>query len=147
MPALIPSTASLPFMDLSDKDINATLAPKVNNSSMDFEKLLNGDKIDHTAFADIDPDNNFLSTTTLKKYNYFTEAQFNKLPYTNNQFSIFNVNIRSSRANFDSFRHYTDELKQKLSVFALTETWLKHYNKNLYNLKGYKHIFKIREIN
>ena len=30
-------------------------------------------------------------------------------------------------------------------MFALTETWLKHYNKNLYNLKGYKHIFKIRE--
>ena len=68
MPALIPSSASLPFMDLSDKDKNATLAPKVTNSSMDFEKLLNGDKIDHTAFADIDPDNHFLSTTTLKKF-------------------------------------------------------------------------------
>ena len=63
----------------------------------------------------------------------------------NNQFSIFNVNIRSCRANFDSFRHYTDELKQKFLIFTLTESWLKDYNKNLYNLKGYKYIFKLRE--
>ena len=35
MSALIPSNASLPFMNLSDNDINATLAPKVNNTSMD----------------------------------------------------------------------------------------------------------------
>ena len=63
----------------------------------------------------------------------------------NNQFYIFNVNIRSSRANFDFFIHYTDALKQKFSVFTLTKTWLKHYNKNLYNLKGYKHIFKVRK--
>ena len=74
MPALIPSNASLPFMELSDKDINETLAPEVNNTSTDFEKLQSEDKIDHTAFADVDPDNNFLSTTTLKNSNYLSEA-------------------------------------------------------------------------
>ena len=122
MPALIPSSASLPFIDSSDKDINETLAPEVNNTSIDFEKLRNGDKTDHTAFADIDPNHNFLSTTILKNYIYFTEVQFNILPYTINQFSIFKWNIRSSRSNFDSVRHYTDEFKHKFLVYALTET-------------------------
>ena len=67
------------------------------------------------------------------------------MPYTNSEFSIFNVNIRSSRTNFDSFRHYTNELKHQFSVYTLTETWLKNYNKNLYNLKGYQHIHKLRD--
>ena len=59
------------------------------------------------------------------------------------EFSIFNVNIRSSRTNFDFFRHYTNELKHQFSVYTLTETWLKNYNKN--NLKGYQHIHKLRD--
>ena len=140
MPVLTPFSANLPFMNLCDDDINATLAPHTNNSNIALDNLINDDKIDHTVFADIDPDNNFLSITSLRNSNYFTETQFNKMPYTNSEFSIFNVNIRSSRTNFDSFRHYTNELKHQFSVYTLTETWLKNYNKNLYNLKGYQHI-------
>ena len=30
-------------------------------------------------------------------------------------------------------------------MYTLTETWLKNYNKNLYNLKGYQHIHKLRD--
>ena len=145
MPVLTPFSANLPFMNLCDDDINATLAPHTNNSNIALDNLINDDKIDHTVFADIDPDNNFLSITSLRNSNYFTETQFNKMPYTNSEFSIFNVNIRSSRTNFDSFRHYTNELKHQFSVYTLTETWLKNYNKNLYNLKGYQHIHKLRD--
>ena len=61
MPVLTPFSANLPFMNLCDDDINATLAPHTNNSNIALDNLINDDKIDHTVFADIDPDNNFLS--------------------------------------------------------------------------------------
>ena len=50
-----------------------------------------------------------------------------------------------SGAHFDNLRYYLDGLNHKCSVFSITESWLKDYNKDVYNLEGYEHIYKIRK--
>ena len=37
------------------------------------------------------------------------------------------------------------ELNHNFSVISISETWLKQYNKTLYNIKGYTHVSQIRE--
>ena len=56
-----------------------------------------------------------------------------------------NVNIRSTGAHFDNLRYYLDGHNHKFSVFSITESWLKDYNKDVYNLEGYEHICIIRK--
>ena len=80
MPVLTLISANLPFMNLSDDDINATLAPHTTNSNIALDNLINDNKIDHTVIADTviaDPDNNFLSITSL--YHDYTCETFDKL--------------------------------------------------------------------
>ena len=40
MPVLTPLSANLPFMNLCDDDINATLAPQTNNSNITLDNLI-----------------------------------------------------------------------------------------------------------
>lgn len=42
----------------------------------------------------------------------------------NNKLSFIHINIRSIKNKFDMFKHLLDSLTYKLSVIALTETWL-----------------------
>ena len=53
--------------------------------------------------------------------------------------------FRSIPKNFDRLRHYLLELNHNFSVISISETWLKQYNKTLYNIKGYTHVSQIRE--
>ena len=145
MPVLMPDHHELPFMSLSDNEISDSFTPALTQCNDELTTILNNDKIDHTGFADIDPDTNYLIQNTLTDSNYFTETQFNKLQCSNDNFSLFNVNIRSTGAHFDNLRYYLDGLNHKFSVFSITESWLKDYNKDVYNLEGYEHIYKIRK--
>ena len=145
MPVLMPDNHELPFMSLSDNEISDSFTPALTQCNDELTTILNNDKIDHTGFADIDPDTNYLIQNTLTDSNYFTETQFNKLRCSNDNFSLFNVNIRSTGAHFDNLRYYLDGLNHKFSVFSITESWLKDYNKDVYNLEGYEHICKIRK--
>ena len=145
MPVLMPDHHELPFMSLSDNEISDSFTPALSQCNDELTTILNNDKIDHTGFADIDPDTNYLIQNTLTDSNYFTETQFNKLQCSNDNFSLFNVNIRSTGAHFDNLRYYLDGLNHKFSVFSITESWLKDYNKDVYNLEGYEHICKIRK--
>ena len=140
----MPDNHELPFMSLSDNEINDSFTPALTQCNDELTTILNNDKIDHTGFADIDPDTNYLIQNTLTDSNYFTETKFNKLQCSNDYFSLFNVNIRSTGAHFDNLRYYLDGLNHKFSVFSITESWLKDYNKDVYNLEGYEHICKIR---
>ena len=146
MPVLMPDHQELPFMSLSDNEISDSFTPALTQCNDELTTILNSDKIDHTGFADIEPDTNYLIQNTLTDSNYLTETQFNKLQYStcNDNFSLFNVNIRSTGANFDNLRYYLDGLNHKFFVFSITFNWLKDYNKDVYNLEGYEHIYKIR---
>ena len=59
--------------------------------------------------------------------------------------TLFNVNIRSIPKNFDIMRHYLCEYNHNFSILSITESCLKQYNRNTYNLKDYTHVSKIRE--
>ena len=95
MPVLLPDHHELPFMSLSDNKIGDSFTPALTQCNDELTTILNNDKIDHTGFADIDPDTNYLIQNTLTDSNYFTETQFNKLQCSNDNFSLFNVNIRA----------------------------------------------------
>ena len=46
----------LPFMSLSDNEISHSFSPALTQCNDELTTILNNDKIDHTGFADIDPD-------------------------------------------------------------------------------------------
>ena len=41
-------------------------------------------------------------------------------------------------------KYFLFELNHNFSIISISETWLKQYNKDNYNLKGYSHVSKIR---
>ena len=100
---------------------------------------------DYSILGNIDPDTHFLSSNNRVISNYYTENEFNQIPNLDKNFSIFNVNIRSIPKNFDRLRNYMLELNHNFSVISIAVTWLKQYNKTLYNIKGYTHVSQIRE--
>ena len=77
MPVLLPDHHELPFMSLSDNKIGDSFTPALTQCNDELTTILNNDKIDHTGFADIDPDTNYLIQNTLTDSNYFTDTQFN----------------------------------------------------------------------
>ena len=55
-----------------------------------------------------------------------------------NKFSVLNINVRSLRANFEGLQCLLDDLKYKVSIIVVTETWLSTEHENIHILKGYK---------
>ena len=96
MPVLMPDHHVIPFMSLSDNEISDSFTPALTQCNDELTTILNNDKIDHTGFADIDPDTNYLIQNTLTDSNFFTETHFNKLQCSNDNFSLCNVDIRST---------------------------------------------------
>jgi hypothetical protein len=67
-----------------------------------------------------------------------------KLATTIDSFSILHLNIRSLSKNFKELKSVTSLINHKFSIIALTETWIKPQNSNLFNLDGYHHEFALR---
>ena len=66
------------------------------------------DEIDYTIFADIHLDIHYLTKGTS---NYFTETQFNILPHSISQFTLFNVNmVLVSECIFDTVKYHLSNL-------------------------------------
>ena len=55
------------------------------------------------------------------------------------------MNIRSRKANLDSFTAYLNTLKFWFDTIGLTETWLHKNNADIYKAPGYSHISLPRE--
>jgi hypothetical protein len=99
---------------------------------------------------DLDPDNNFYSPflkQSIMNCKYFNIEQLNKEidRKPSNHLSIFTMNIRSLQKNHRGLISLLDIINTQFHVVALTETWLKSHNLDLYNLPGYCHIPQIRE--
>ena len=107
----------------------------------------------HVPLYDIDPDIQFhLDTQHMENTNcdYYCEDTFNA--YTSavtedhlNTFSLLHFDIRSLPTHFDDFTDYLELLTHKFTVIGLTETWLKHHNFDLFELKHYNSFHKYRE--
>ena len=96
-------------------------------------------------FEEIDPDENYLNvlaSQTIYKCRYYqpddlkTEIENKQLPV---KFSFFHLNIRSTKKNFGDLQILLNNLDNKFTCIALTETWLKSHNVQLYDLEGYTH--------
>ena len=77
--------------------------------------------------------------------------QDNFLKYTahmkkheNDCISMMHMNIRSTKANIDSFAAYLGTLELRFKLIALTETWLDNNNHDLYIIPGYNMISNSR---
>ena len=59
---------------------------------------------------------------------------------TENAFLLCHINIRSQKANLKPFEICLENLEFQFSVIGLTETWLKDFNSDLYNIDGYNFV-------
>lgn len=62
---------------------------------------------------------------------------YKSLSLLSNQFSIFHVNIRSSRKNFSILEGFLSLNSNSFDVISLTETWLNNELDEIFNLHGY----------
>ena len=100
---------------------------------------------------DIDPDiqyhqaSSIFSNTTC---NYYLEDDFNReciqRNVNNDCFSILHVNAQSLAKNFDSLKHYLSTLNCRFKIIAISESWLKMNNCDLYCPEGYVHVSNVR---
>ena len=99
-----------------------------------------------------DPDVNFFNQFSHQsRINCKYHLQDSFLKYTahmkkheNDCISMMHMNIRSMKANIDSFAAYLDTLEFRFKLIALTETWLDNNNHDLYNIPGYNMISNFR---
>ena len=98
---------------------------------------------------DIDPDTNYFNSDHRLSTNcqYLQiEAINSKIHHSNNQnsFSIYSMNIRSLKKNYSDLKLLISSLDIEFSVLALTESWLKPHNCELFPLSGFNHEHLIR---
>ena len=76
--------------------------------------------------------------------NYYLPDEFREKiaeeTYNKNHFSLIHLNIRSIANKFGSFKELLDSLDIKFKIIGLTETWLKEYNDDNFELLNYDYI-------
>ena len=69
--------------------------------------------------------------------NYYTVESFSKISMKfQNGFSLYHQNIRSLPAHIDELYAHLQGIDYKFKIIGLSETWLKDYNKEQYNIHG-----------
>ena len=102
--------------------------------------------------SDLDPDLNYFnqfSATLNSGSKYYLSEEFNNMltnqSIVNDQyFSLFHMNIRSTKANLPKTVAFAKCLQVRFSVLGFSETWLNEHEKHLYNIPGYNQIDKCR---
>ena len=125
------------------------------NSNPDLiEKILNPDElnreIQNQYLNELDPDLNFFThelTDTLKSSNYTSVDNINNnlISMENTGFSVLHLNIRSAPKNLHSLKILLENINHNFCCIALSETWFKDSNVDVYNLQGYKHEYYTRD--
>ena len=98
-----------------------------------------------TLIDDIDPDLNIGSVNF--DCQYIDEDKINSFFSEHSaaqDFTIMYVNCRSMPKNFDGLTTIISNANVKPSVIAITETWLKSCNENLYSIDGYSFVCNSR---
>ena len=138
------------FSSVIPANVGNELYNKVTNNDI-FNPFECNEEIYPT--EDVDPDTNFFnqySSLSNLNSNYYLESGFNKYisgtnGYEGNCMSFIHVNIRSMRANGDSFHSYLNTLDFKFNCIGITETWLDSDTCEFFNLPGYNMINNCRE--
>ena len=104
---------------------------------------LNDSDYDYSPLFDVHPDENFFNE--VYKYGvseYLHEDSFkdkcSQYSITDSKcFSLIHVNSRSLPKNMESMVQYIEQLELRFNVIAVTETWLRESNYDLFNIDGY----------
>ena len=153
-----------PFNHIYDEDeFMVTLADNWNSqNTLPFECLNSQDKIfcpfdlnedTNTLLHEADPDMNYYRNNcnyALQSCDYYLEDSFNKkignLNITNACLSMVHTNIRSAVRNLGKFETYLSTLDQVFTIIALSESWLKDRNVDLYGIPGYNAEHRFRPL-
>ena len=54
--------------------------------------------------------------------------------------SFLNINIRSLSKNYSKLVAFLSQIKHKIKILVITETFLKDHENKLYSIKGYNHV-------
>ena len=93
---------------------------------------------------DIDPDQCSMDNWDTKTCKYYFPSQLTSMNV--NQFSIFHLNIRSLRKNFEKLKILIGVTKIHFDVIVLSETWLDDNDiLDEFNIKGYRAFFQNRK--
>ena len=133
-------------MDMGDYDID-----ELNKTSCDPWGSHWEDEDGEGAMSDIDPDKKNYGTDANRISNnclYYNISNLNmeiSKHQNEDSLALFHLNIRSLRKNVTNFSICLDTIEKKYDVIALSETWLKDYNADLYQIDGYQHEFVTRD--
>ena len=148
-------TEILPFNHNENEDVFMCDINCIDTCSRTIEQLselifnpfeLNMD--DHySPLYDVDPDMNYyneLDSHIGLNCNYYFDNSFpcaihEKLKETDMKcvFSLCHINIRSLKANLPVLENCLDIMDFKFSIIGISETWLRDWNCDLYNIEGY----------
>ena len=85
------------------------------------------------------------ANNVLNVCNYYTDESFSKISMKfQNEFSLYHQNIRSLPAHIDELYAHLQGIDYKFKIIGLSETWLKDYNKEQYNIHGYNSVHNVR---
>ena len=96
--------------------------------------------------SDLDPDENFFNLIADSSSSYLTEDKlhgffnFDK----KDSFNAIHVNCRSLNKNFKALENLLTSISGKLTVIAVSETWLTELSEDTFNLMGYSFVSKSR---
>ena len=99
--------------------------------SLDFQ--------DHKLYElenDTDPEILFYQNTDMNCY-YYSEDEFNSSMKMEG-FSVIHFNSRNPYSNFSKIKDYLQQIQQKLSIIAISETWLGDEKDLQHGLEGYE---------
>lgn len=89
---------------------------------------------------EIDPENNFFYNIQIN-CEYYTDEQFNVKVKMDGAVSIIHFNSRSLNSNFSKIKQCLQQIEQKMTVIAISETWLIDDQAVMYEIEGYEMFF------
>ena len=119
---------------INHKKVSKTRFAHINNC-LDVNNL--------QQYIDIDRTNNVNIELPIIECDYVDSEAIRSLD--NNSLSMFHINARSFKCNYDDVIHLIDSINNKFDIIVATETWLNKFNKDLYNIKNYNAIHVTRE--
>ena len=100
---------------------------------------------DHKCYElenDIDPEIHFYQNFNVDR-EYYSEEKFNANVKMEG-FSVIHFNSRSLHSNFAKIKDYLNQLQQRFTVIAISETWLRDSKELLDGLEGYEMFWQNR---
>ena len=99
------------------------MTPEPNFEDMSFKPFTVNEH--STIDPELDPDTNFFESISSLDAKYFTvnETKTFVSNIDSESFTVFHLNIRSMKKNFESFQEFFKDLKFNFSAICLSETW------------------------